>query len=296
MLYKVFVDDSGSREYRSPYAPEFVKNPPSFEDYPQFWRDNYFVLCAVRIHYSDLGDINLRINGLKEKYFKTKKVEIKSDWLRNPNKRRKHYIKKFNITKESLKDFVDELYNLIRDFSDKLKIIGIVFDKRFYGDNKRKTADGDPLVKCAQVLFERLQYLNTYHIVVFDQFEHHLQLRSRGQHRRILNVIQNKGGLQKVYVDRYDKIIDIKFSKSRDENFIQIADLCAYNIYRQFVHYGRQWQKQAEKDQMQLYPFFDKIRCNFIYDTKTQRVVGRGLICIPDIGKCNWNLLDGCNI
>lgn len=73
MLYKVFVDDSGSREYKNPYAIEFVENPPPFEDYPQFWRDNYFVLCAVRIHHSNLGEINLKINNLKETYFKTKK-------------------------------------------------------------------------------------------------------------------------------------------------------------------------------------------------------------------------------
>lgn len=167
---------------------------------------------------------------------------------------KKHYIERFNINKEALKEFVEGMYGLIKSFSDKLKIIGIVFDKRFYGDNKRKTPDGNPLVKCAQVLFERLQYLNTYHIVVFDQFEQHLRL-DKGHHNKILNIVQNKGGLKQVYVNRYDKIVDIKFSKSREENFIQIADICAYNIYRQFVHYGRQWQGEVRAVKCYYIPF-----------------------------------------
>ena len=89
MYYKVFIDESGSKDYINPYSRGFVDVPPLFKDYPKFWQDNYFVLCAVRIKQEDIGPINNDINVLKEKHFKTTKVEIKSDWLRNPHNRKK---------------------------------------------------------------------------------------------------------------------------------------------------------------------------------------------------------------
>jgi hypothetical protein len=64
MLYKVFIDESGNKEYRTPYSKDFTDNPPPFEKYENFWRDNYFVLCGVRIKQSDLRIINPRFNEL----------------------------------------------------------------------------------------------------------------------------------------------------------------------------------------------------------------------------------------
>jgi len=46
MLYQIFVDDSGAKEYGDPYSREFVDFPPDFKSYPEFWRKNYFVLCV----------------------------------------------------------------------------------------------------------------------------------------------------------------------------------------------------------------------------------------------------------
>jgi len=48
-VYKTFVDDSGKKNFHTPYAIDFVENPPTFEGYEEFWRDNYFVLCGVRV-------------------------------------------------------------------------------------------------------------------------------------------------------------------------------------------------------------------------------------------------------
>ncbi|OGF48302.1 MAG: hypothetical protein A2452_12330 [Candidatus Firestonebacteria bacterium RIFOXYC2_FULL_39_67] len=295
MIYKVFVDDSGSRDYKNPYVSDFKVKPPLFEAYPQFWRDNYFVLCGVRIHQSEIGGINKEINDLKMTHFKTNKVEIKSDWLRNPRQRQKYYLEKYNISAEKLNEFGFEIYEIIKKNANKMKIIGVVFDKRCYGEEKRRTTDGQPLLKAVQVLFERLQYTKKYHIVIFDQFECDLCI-TKGEHKKISDIAQSKDNLKKLHVGQFDKIIDVKFSKSSGENFIQIADLCAYNVYRQFLHFGREWTKEQGNEVMNMYEYFEKIRCNFMVNPVNGKVQGCGLVCLPDFGKCNWNLLKGCDL
>lgn len=297
MLYKVFIDESGKKEYKNPYSRDFIKNPPPLEKYEDFWRDNYFVLCGIRIKQDNLKIINPKINEIKKEYFGTHKIEIKSDWLRNPHKRKKHYLTPFNIIAERLNEFGEKFIDLIGEHKKNLKIVAVVFDKRFYGDAKRQKSEGIPLLKTAQVLFERLQYAGNYHIVIFDQMESSLKL-SVGQHDKILNVFQKNHGMEKIYVDKYDKITDIKFMESCNENFLQVADICAYNIFRQFVEFGREWTGQNKskngKVSMSAYPYFDRIRCNFLYNPFNKQVRGVGLTCVPDVKKLDWGLLDGC--
>lgn len=297
MLYKVFIDESGQKNYTSPYSKRFVENPPLFKDYPDFWRDNYFVLCGVRIKQEHLDEINKDINSLKKEYFGTNEVEVKSDWLRNPYQRKKHYLNVYDISSEKLNEFGEEFISIISSYEDEMKLIGVVFDKRFYGDEKRQSREGSPLLKTTQVLFERLEFRNGYNIVVFDQMESSLKL-TKGSHSRILNVLRDNEGLQKVYVDEYTKITDVVFKESCQENFLQVADICAYNIFRQFVEFGRQWSGKrkngAGRSKMELYEYFDKIRCNFLYHPATKQVRGVGLICLPDVGKVNWGILEDC--
>jgi len=297
MLYKVFIDDSGKKEYKNPYSKDFIDNPPPLEKYEDFWRDNYFVLCGIRVKQDDLKVINSKINKLKKEYFGTHKIEIKSDWLRNPHRRKKHYLIPFSVSVERLNEFGEKFIDLIGEHKEQIKLMAVVFDKRFYGDAKRQKSEGIPLLKTAQVLFERLQYVGNYHIVIFDQMESSLKL-SVGQHDKILNVFQKNHGMEKIYVDEYDKITDIKFMQSCNENFLQVADICAYNIFRQFVEFGREWAGQRKsrdgKIVMNTYSYFDRVRCNFLYNPLNRQVRGVGLTCVPDIDKVNWNLLDGC--
>ena len=301
MLYKVFIDDSGSKNYVSPYSRDFIDNPPTFDNYEKFWRDNYFVLCGVRIAQENLGEINSIINRLKKECFGTHKVELKSDWFRNPHQRKKNYLDKFKVEIKDLKILMDGVYDMISNYSDKLKLISTVFDKRYYGDEKRKRGEGNPLAKTSQIIFERLQYLGTYHVLVFDQMEASLKV-DKGNNGKILKVLQNNEEMEQIFVQSYDKIIDIKFIKSCNENFLQIADLCAYNVYRQFVHFGREWSgSKKSKDGrsvMDMYEYFDRIRCNFVHLPQgvQKKVCGVGMVCIPDFDKCNWDLMKGCDV
>lgn len=290
MLYKVFIDESGKKEYITPYSKDFIDNPPGFEKYENFWWDNYFVLCGVRVKQDNLKLINPKINQLKESYFGTCEVEVKSDWLRNPYQRKKHYLKPYNISSENLDKFGSEFMDLIAKHKEHLKTLAVVFDKRYYGDAKRSSPGGIPLLKTTQVLFERLQYAGGYHIVVFDQMESSLKITT-GQHGKILNVFRENKGMEKVYVEGYDRLSDVKFMESKNENFLQIADVCAYNVFRQFAQFGREW---AGGQKLNLYPYFDQVRCNFFFHPATKQVRGYGLVLLPDIQKINWNLLEGC--
>lgn len=297
MLYKIFIDNSGQKEYKTPYSKKFINQPPLFKDYPDFWRENYFVLAGVRIKQTDIGQINESINKLKQKYFNTHKVEVKSDWLRNPYQRKKHYFDIYYITPEKLNKFGEKFIDLIAQYKNELKLISVVFDKRHYGDEKRRKSEGSPLLKSSQLLFERLEYSSGYNVVVFDQMESSLKL-TVGQHDKILKVFRKNEAMEKIYVDNYTKITDIKFMQSEKENFLQVADICAYNIFRQFLEFGRDW-CGTEKDErgklkMNIYKYFDKIRCNFMYHPISKQVRGVGLICLPDRDKINWDLLEGC--
>lgn len=260
MLYKVFIDESGKKEYKNPYSKDFISNPPLLEKYEDFWRDNYFVLCGVRVKQKELVPVS------PGNSFSSCIVRFPVPGVRCP-------------------------------FPGARSPFPVVFDKRFYGDAKRQKSEGIPLLKTAQILFERLQYAGNYHIVIFDQMESSLKL-TIGHHDRILNVLQKNAGMEKIYVDQYDKITDIKFMESCGENFLQIADVCTYNIFRQFVEFGREWTGQSKskdgKVVMSAYSYFDRIRCNFLYNPFSKQVRGVGLTCVPDIDKVNWSLLDDC--
>ena len=295
MFYKVFIDDSGAKEYHHPYSRDLVDNPPVFVDYPDFWRKNYFVLCGIRVKGSDIGEINDKINRLKEEFFGTKTVEIKSDWLRNHHQRKKRYLSRYNLTDERLNEFGEAFVDLISANQKRLKIIAVVFDKRFYGETKRQTSEGTPLLKTAQVMFEKLEYSGGYNIVVFDQMEESLKL-DRGSHKNIINVFVKNHGMENIYVRDYTKITDIKFQKSHMENFLQVADVCAYNVYRQFVEHGREWDgsRKGEDGKMLMatYSYFDRIKNNFAFNPLNRCVRGVGLVCLPDVGKINWGILE----
>lgn len=292
MPYKVFVDDSGQKQYKTPYSREAVDTPSPFKDYEEFWRNNYFVICGVRVKEENIAALNNEINDLKKAYFKTSDVEIKSTWLRNPEKQKKYYLDVYPITIDQLKEFGEKINSFIEKHPNEIELIGVIFDKRFYGEAKRATPEGNPLLKSTQCLFERLQKAGDQNTVVFDQFESSLQANT-GQHGKILGVLQKNQGMEQIYIAKYAAIADIKFAVSAQENFLQIADLCAYNVYRQFIEFGREWVDEKGTT-LSTHPYFDRIVCNFRFDPSTQQVRGYGLCCIPDSGKHNWNFRKKC--
>jgi hypothetical protein len=104
----IFIDDSGSKLWDTPYARDFVTHPPARTDTNRrFWIDNYFVLAGVYVDGATIKELNPYINEKKKSVFGTKYVEIHSSSLRNPHQRRKQYTNRFGISDEILKNFID---------------------------------------------------------------------------------------------------------------------------------------------------------------------------------------------
>lgn len=198
-MYYLFVEDSGSKDYINPYHKSLPTKPGR-----KYLLDNYFVLCGIRISSKDLSNIQTKINNAKIKYFGTKNVEIKSTKLRNPIKNEIHLQKKFNISAKDILLFTEEIYQVIKDNTDKIGIMSVVYDKQKFSDKKRVQTDGDPLLKSCQILFERVEYLGKSTSIYFDQMESQLSI-SKGRHGKIMNLYQTNQDMSHIYVDNYTK-------------------------------------------------------------------------------------------
>ena len=277
-----FVDDSGSKDWETPYAYEFTVHAPVRNgENIKFWRGNYFVLAGIHIDSNDVARLNPEINRLKVEYFGTKDVEIKSEWLRNPIKRRKHYIDPFSIAEEKLRQFVEEgWYGLFENNRSSLQIQAFVIDKRFYYSKRQKVT---PFQELGQVLFDRVELhpkRNTE--IVFDQME--ANIKSQKYNHGVLLSISKKELDLGSYQSKYSHTC-VRFEKSHNSNFLQLADTAAYNVFRQFVEHGDSWESSQEKSLVE-YSFFSKIADNFYH--VDGRVAGCGIVKVPDTKKIKW--------
>lgn len=278
----LFIDDSGSKDWDTPYARTFVVNPPQRNsDNIKFWRQNYFVLAGVYVKQTALANINPMVNSLKEKTFGTKNVEIKSEWLRNPYQRKKRYIDKFGITEDKLKDFIEnKWYGVFEENTKDIRIFSFVIDKRCYN---AKRNDRTPLQELAQVLFDRVEIRKNGECdIIFDQMEKEIKSEKhrQGEILKISSKEIDLGSFQEGYT--HTKPV---FEKSCNSNFLQFADTVAYNVWRQFVDFGDQWDDPNRK-RMSLYTYLSRLTPNFY--KSGSRIAGFGIVKVPDIGKKKW--------
>lgn len=276
----LFVDDSGSKEWDTPYAESFVKSSPVRTNQNlKFWRANYFVLCGIHISQDTIGILNPEINKIKEEYFGTKYVEIKSDWLRNPFQRKKYYLGPFNISEERLKEFIEmKWYGIFEKNKDEVQIQAFVLDKRYYKNRKNS-----PLQKLVQVLFDRVElHPHKDCLIVFDQMESEIQsVKShQGEILKISDKEIDLGSFQSKYSHPRPR-----FEKSKNSNFLQLSDTVAYNVFRQFVDFGDEWENK-EAQVLKMYPFLERLVDNFY--NKDGRVGGIGIVKAPDVVKKRW--------
>jgi len=278
-----FIDDSGSKDWETPYAFEFTNKPPvRNEDNLKFWRGNYFVLAGIHISSEDISKINPEINKIKEEFFGTKFVEIKSEWLRNPQKRKRRYLDVFNKTEDELKDFIEnKWYKIFENFKKEIQIQSFVLDKRFYKDKREKFT---PFQKLIQVVFDRVE-LHPHAIceIVFDQMDSDIKSTKHNQ-GMILNISKKELDLESFH-KKYSHT-NVRFEKSSNSNFLQLSDTIAYNVFRQFVQHGDSWEG-CDGDNLKEYVFFSKIVPN-LYN-KNGRIAGIGIIKVPDTKKIHWN-------
>lgn len=239
------------------------------------------MLAGIHISSNKIAELNPVLDDMKKHFFDTKHVEIKSDWLRNPYQRKKRYANPFGLSEEDLKNFTQEWYKIFSENSATVQIQAFVLDKRFY--KKRKYS---PLKILTQVLFDRVEmYPSGKSFIVFDQMESriHSERNEQGEVLKISNREINLGSFHKKYSH-----VKPRFEKSKNSNFLQLADTVAYNIWRQFVNYG-DWWDEKEKKKLKIYPYFQRIAPNFYH--KNGRISGIGIIKVPDLKKIQWRNL-----
>ncbi len=85
----LYIDDSGTKEYAS-----------ADQKYTLHGRgvSRYFVFGGILLSDVESGRLVAAIKDLKDNFFGTEDVEIKSNWLRNPDSCKKKYLNPYGIT------------------------------------------------------------------------------------------------------------------------------------------------------------------------------------------------------
>lgn len=265
-MYLFYLDESGQREYGSGTS-------------------RYFVLSAVVIHENQWRTISHAVDELKMNYFKDVRVEIKSNWLRNPKAKKSLYLDKFDIDEIRLSEFGKRVHEIIE--SSELKILASVIDK--IQMQEKYVTPQSPSSRAFIHLFERIElFLKSYDpeehgLVIFDKIND-TNFQRRGyenllskQHKRYL-----LKGTDFVQIDRI--IEGLFFIPSSENNLIQLSDLVAYDIYRQFHDHGGEWDdgEVGLKRFCKFYPYFDRIK-HLIYASNNGQLDGYGIKKFPEV-------------
>jgi hypothetical protein len=232
-MYFFYLDESGE------------KNPAVKKDEP-------FVLLALGLHEYQWRKFEAKINARKllliKRIYDTEGVkleladaEIRSSDVRIPKNRRNHPFLKY-LTDNELSELIDLFYSQFEE--NHITIFSVVVDK----GKIQSYLDLEKLFKKVyELLLERVEnFLNAEHpkqnsIFVLDNTNKQLNRSIAMKHSFFLR----DGTSAKVKIKH---VIEIPFFvESYLSNGVQLADLCAYNVYRAFL------------DQNSSYPFFKKI-------------------------------------
>jgi Protein of unknown function (DUF3800) len=83
----------------------------------------------------------------------------------------------------------------------------------------------------------------------------------------------------------------VRFMNSQHSDLIQVADLAAYNVHRQFRDFGTEWETAGEPGvPLPTYPYFERISAKFRKDTRG-RVQGFGIVKFPLRRRVYWRVL-----
>lgn len=278
----LFVDDSGSKHWETPFANDFIEHAPDrISENRKFWQGNYFVLAGIHTNSETIAKLNPIINAAKEQCFGTKDVEIHSVDLRNPYNQHKKYLTPYEISVEQLREFVDAFWYPLFLQHD-LQLVAIVVDKRYFDNNGRGEI---PLEIAAKALFDQTEtHPHKECHIIFDQMDSQLK-SSRREQGKILRIADTRIELNDGIYEKKFHHTSVKFDRSRNSNFLQLADTVAYNTWRQFVDFGHEWERHSTDEgqhrSLPMYEYFERIAPKF-YCNNGNTVSGVGIIKLPD--------------
>lgn len=269
MSVRIFLDDSGQKEY----------GPAT---------SRYFVYAGPIVEIAKEDEVSERFAALKQRVFGDPNVEIKSNWMRLPQERRRRYLNRYSISNTAFDAFVEEWYALMS--SDDLSYLAAVIDKpqmlaRYPGRAWYASATAYQFLLQRYEL--RLRGWGMLGQVRVDDMSgstpKHNEWREllRSQHKRLKRDGCNITRLT------FDHVAgDLAFGNSAQFHLLQVADVVAYNVYRQFREHGDEWDKQGN-EQVPIYPWLGKVLERFILGPGNQ-LEGWGIVKWPHDRKSRW--------
>lgn len=233
------------------------------------------------------GHLTSEIVQRKLNCFGTEAVEIKSNWLRIPYERERRYLEPFGITDERLTQFVDEYYEAID--GAELSFLAAVVDKKHMQEDYAKPWYAPALAY--EVLLQRVQNEipagSGVSITIDDMTgatPHGNQFKANltKQHMKLkLYGSALMKGFSFPCLRRRPAFVD-----SAQSHLIQVADIVAYNVNRQFIEYGEQWE-DTSLTKLPTYGYLDRMSHKFRKDSEG-RIQGYGIVKFPMRGRVRW--------
>lgn len=276
--YRLYLDDSGTKEYAK-----------LGQSYGPTGTTRYFVFGGILLTADAASRLAEQLVEMKRAYFDTDLVEIKSNWLRIPRERNAKYLAPFNITEARLKEFVHEYYTGIE--RAPLRLLAAVVDK-VQMQQKYATPWYAPAL-AYELIAQRLQLEivtpSRVAVTIDDMMgatpkgskykenllSHHHQLRSK---RSLLS----KSAPMECLTER------LKFDNSATNHLVQVADITAYNVFRQFVEHGDEWEDSSLKS-LPTYEWFGRLAGKFVQNS-FGRIQGYGVVKCPIINRVKWRV------
>ena len=271
-----YMDDSGTKEYSADglYPAQKGKTP-------------FFVFAGILVNQAEAGRLPDALRDLKRAHFGRPDVEIKANWLRIDYERKDRYLDPFGLTEERLRRFCDEVYGLIA--TSKSELIGCVVNKAEVQALYGSRAWYAPAI-AYECLLQRVQSAmvscsGSAHVTIDDMmgatpkgspYRQNLQKHHRG-------LVDRGGNLIRKF--SFDRVVGQSFSDSAADERLQLADLVAYAIYRQFIEHGPDWE-DASKDAVPVYPYLHRIIQRFRH--QGGRVQGYGIAKFPLKVRVPW--------
>ncbi len=249
--HRLYIDDSGTKEYSET------------REYHQ-GLTRHFVLGGVLISHAVAGELSARLQELKEHYFGTAAVEVKSNWMRRPRERRRRYVDAFNVTDEDLISFIDDDYTALLDAD--FRIIAAVVDKLHMQEEYAKpwyppAVAYELLVQRAQREMEEQEGYFSVEIDIMSGATPNRRDYGENLRRQHARMKQLGSSLRRGVA--FDHLVgNLRFVDSAHSELVQVADIVAYNVFRQFTEYGEEWEAvpgPGASPELPTYEYFSRL-------------------------------------
>lgn len=271
-IYRIYIDDSGEKEYGEKTSRYFV-----------------YAGCLVPKEAEEAIDADL--DELKRKTFGTTDVEVKSNWIRRPRERRKHYLDPYGVEEETFHKFVDAWLEQMQ--RPEVTYVASAIDKiqmqeKYAQPHYASATAYHFLLQRYQIHCAKSE--RTGQVTIDDMSgatpkANHWRDLLRRQH-----TLLKEHGCQFTDLKFANIALRFRFGQSERFNLLQVADLVAYDVYRQFRDHGDTWD-DAEADSVPIYKGLRPILPRFMR-SPTGQLEGWGIVKWPSQREGRWGLTE----